>query len=321
MMVKVSAMTRSSSTTRIFFFAALVIPESLICLFDAESEQHNPTPFKNQHFQTRLFRNFCQEGVHRSARISRFCIELSMANRKLAKTAQKKAARVGSSRITSGAVPPEKLRASFPPIGLPIRPPYPPMEAKSAAEIPAGPGWLYEPKWDGFRCLAFRRGEKVLLQSKAGQPLGRYFPELVAALTHLPATQFVLDGEIVIFSGGQLSFDDLLMRIHPAASRIRKLSAETPATLMCFDLLVDGEGRALVKLPLAERRQRLKKFFSELPGRQRIRLSEATNNYKQALEWMSEIGVIGFDGIVAKKLDEIYRSGERSGMVKIKRIR
>src|SRR5205085_4652483 len=119
----------------------------------------------------------------------------------------------------------------------------------------------------------------------------------------------------------QLSFDDLLMRIHPAASRIRKLSAETPATLMCFDLLVDGDGRALVKLPLAERRQRLKKFFSELPGRKSIRLSEATNNHKQALEWMSEIGVIGFDGIVAKKLDEIYRSGERSGMVKIKRIR
>src|SRR5438309_1298153 len=129
-------------------------------------------------------------------------------------------------RVKSGAIPPEKLGQTFPVIRLPIRPPYPPMEAKSIAEIPVGPGWLYEPKWDGFRCLAFRRDHQVLLQSKAGQPLGRYFPELVAALGKLPAAQFVLDGEIVIFSGGHLSFDDVLMRIHPAESRVRKLSAE-----------------------------------------------------------------------------------------------
>ncbi len=113
-------------------------------------------------------------------------------------------------------------------------------------------GWLYEPKWDGFRCLAFRSGDQVLLQSKAGQPLGRYFPELVTALRKLPHSRFVVDSEIVIYSGEQLAFDDLLMRIHPAESRIRKLSNESPATLMCFDLLVDHNGKLLTELSLAE---------------------------------------------------------------------
>ena len=131
------------------------------------------------------------------------------------------------------------------------------MEAKSVEEIPRGEGWQYEPKWDGFRCLAFRQGEQVMLQSKAGQPLGRYFPELVEALRQLRPPQFVLDGEIVIFSGEHLSFDDLLLRIHPAESRIRKLAAATPATLLCFDLLVDDEGKPLTELSLAERRKRL----------------------------------------------------------------
>src|SRR6266550_3961741 len=102
--------------------------------------------------------------------------------------------------VASGAVPAEALEQSFPSIRLPIHPPYPPAEAKSVAEIPSGEGWLYEPKWDGFRCLAFRSGDQVLLQSKAGQPLGRYFPELVAALRNVPHPRFVLDGEIVIFS-------------------------------------------------------------------------------------------------------------------------
>ena len=142
----------------------------------------------------------------------------------------------------------------FPAIDLPVRPPYPPMEARLVTSLPAGDGWLYEPKWDGFRCLAFRSGAEVLLQSKAGQPLGRYFPELVDALRSLPQPRFVLDGEIVIFVDGALAFDDLLQRIHPAESRVRKLARETPVTFLVFDLLVDAEGRDLIALPLAERR-------------------------------------------------------------------
>src|SRR3954451_3289534 len=136
--------------------------------------------------------------------------------------------------VDAGAVPAEELKQEFPTIDLPIEPPYPPMEAKSVDEIPSGEEWLYEPKWDGFRCLAFRSGNEVLLQSKAGQPLHRYFPELVEELKKLPQKKFVLDGEIVIFQGKHLSFDDLLMRIHPAESRIRKLSKETPASLLAF---------------------------------------------------------------------------------------
>jgi ATP-dependent DNA ligase len=147
------------------------------------------------------------------------------------------------------------------------------MEAKSVEELPRGEGWQYEPKWDGFRCLAFRRDDQVLLQSKAGQPLGRYFPELVDSLRKLHPQQFVLDGEIVIFSGEHLAFDDLLQRIHPAESRIRKLAAQTPATLMCFDLLVDDKGKLLVELSLAERRKRLQEFFSRIGKSDRIRLS------------------------------------------------
>ena len=135
------------------------------------------------------------------------------------------------------------------------------MEARSADEIPEGENWLYEPKWDGFRCLAFRKGSEVLLQSKSGQPLGRYFPEMVEALRQLPHKQFVLDGEIVIMRGGKLSFDDLLMRIHPAESRIRKLSKETPASYLVFDLLVDEKGRSLIERPLSERWSKLGKFF------------------------------------------------------------
>src|SRR5579884_1588445 len=129
--------------------------------------------------------------------------------------------------VAPGAVPAEEIKQQFPKIELPLQPPFPPMEAKSVEELPAGDDWQYEPKWDGFRCLAFRSGDEVLLQSKAGQPLGRYFPELVEELRRLTQKQFVLDGEIVIFRGKHLSFDDLLMRIHPAESRIKKLSKET----------------------------------------------------------------------------------------------
>ncbi|MFZ0537146.1 MAG: ATP-dependent DNA ligase [Candidatus Sulfotelmatobacter sp.] len=224
-------------------------------------------------------------------------------------------------RVTSGILPDRDSDDRFPVIRLPIRPPYPPAEAKAVDEIPVGDGWLYEPKWDGFRCLAFRRDKKVLLQSKAGQPLHRYFPELVEALAELPQSRFVLDGEIVIYVGKQISFDNLLMRIHPAASRIRKLSSETPATYLCFDLLVDAEGQALNERPLSERRERLEQFFGRIGDDSRVRLSPASSNRRQAQQWMQERGKLGLDGIVAKRLDETYHSGERIGMVKIKRIR
>ena len=166
---------------------------------------------------------------------------------------------------------------------LPLRRPYPPMEALSVATIPTGPEWQYEPKWDGFRCLAFRDGDKVALQSKAGEPLERYFPEMVEALLDVKAQRFVLDGELVIPSGKALSFDHLLMRIHPAESRVRKLSVETPAMLIVFDLLVDEKGASLVDLPLEERRKRLEAFAAKhLRDLPRIRISPAADDPRVA---------------------------------------
>ncbi|HJT70554.1 MAG TPA: hypothetical protein VJ731_10165, partial [Terriglobales bacterium] len=131
-------------------------------------------------------------------------------------------------------------------MSLPLKKTYAPMEALPARELPTGPEWQYEPKWDGFRCLAFRDGKRVELMSKGGKPLTRYFPELAEALSEVDATKFVLDGEIVIPVDGTLSFDHLLMRIHPAASRVQKLSKETPSTFIVFDLLVDDRGQSLV---------------------------------------------------------------------------
>src|SRR5579863_2335955 len=142
-------------------------------------------------------------------------------------------------------------------MSLPLTKTYAPMEALPATELPVGPEWQYEPKWDGFRCLAFRDRERIELMSKSAKPLTRYFPELVAALSKLSAQQFVLDGEIVIPVDGTLSFDDLLMRIHPAASRIKKLSEETPCVFIVFDLLVGEKGESLVKDPLEQRRKKL----------------------------------------------------------------
>src|SRR3954468_1731228 len=175
---------------------------------------------------------------------------------------------------------------------LPIQPPYPPMEAKLIESIPEGEGWQYEPKWDGFRCLAFRDGDKVELQSKAGQPLGRYFPEVVEAVASLPAKRFVLDGEIVVPVGEALSFDQLLQRIHPAASRVRKLSQEFPALYIVFDLLVDERGAALVEHPLSERRAALEAFAAKhLRGNDgRVHLSPATDDLSLARKWFGAAG-------------------------------
>lgn len=243
--------------------------------------------------------------------------------------------------VGAAAVPAEALEHAFPKLNLPIQPPYPPAEAKSVSALPHESGWLYEPKWDGFRCLAFRQGDEVILQSKAGQPLGRYFPEIVAALLALPARKFVLDGEIVIRSGAGLDFDALLQRIHPAASRIQRLSQETPATYMVFDLLVDGKGRSLSAKPLSARRMELQEFAAaninkggESDGKrskeagpqttlnsERILLSPASADFATAEKWMCEGAASGWDGVVAKRLDCEYMSGERTGMVKVKRIR
>jgi ATP-dependent DNA ligase len=173
------------------------------------------------------------------------------------------------------------------------------------------------------------------MQSKAGQPLARYFPELVQAFLALEAKQYVLDGEIVILRGHTLSFDDLLMRIHPAASRIKKLSEATPASFFAFDILVDQRGKSLVDEPLRERRKALEEFFRQisraplgLSGRRRpeprqhaIRLSPSSPDVKVAQRWMGEGLSTGLDGVIAKRIDVPYASGERTAMQKIKRIR
>ncbi len=247
-----------------------------------------------------------------------------------------------SASISAAAIPAEELQRAFPKLHLPLQPPYPPAEAKSVKELPHASGWLYEPKWDGFRCLAFRNGENIVLQSKAGQPLGRYFPEIVAALRAFSASKFVLDGEIVIRSGAGLDFDALLQRIHPAASRIQRLSLETPATYMVFDLLFDAKAKPLTAKPLSARRTALQEFArqhlteraasTKLTARKsktknsshaatRILLSPASSDFATAEKWMREGSTHGWDGMVAKRLDCEYASGERTGMVKIKRIR
>src|SRR5438094_4994076 len=140
-----------------------------------------------------------------------------------------------------------------------LNPPLAPMEARSVNEIPTGDGWHYEPKWDGFRCIAFRDGEQIHLQSKAGQPLARYFPDIVHAIARLPAQQFALDGELVVPVSGALSFDELQLRLHPAASRVQKLAKAHPAMYIVFDLL-DASGQSFLKQPLHERRGFLEKF-------------------------------------------------------------
>ena len=203
---------------------------------------------------------------------------------------------------------------------LPVKPGYAPMEARIVPALPTGTQWQYEPKWDGFRCLAFRDGTTVELRSKSDQSLTRYFPEVAAALQGLRARRFVLDGEIVVPAAGGLSFDALLQRIHPAQSRIDKLSRETPAVLLVFDLLVDTRGRDLTGKPLSERRELLEAFAAEqLDGQHGIVLSPATRRIAEARKWLG--GHEGTDGVMAKRRDLPYATGERTAMEKIKRKR
>jgi ATP-dependent DNA ligase len=194
-----------------------------------------------------------------------------------------------------------------------------PMEAKSADAIPDEQGvWQYEPKWDGFRCLAFKAGDAVDIRAKSGKPLARYFPELVNRLRNTPAAQFVIDGEILIERDGGYSFDALQMRLHPAESRIRKLAVETPAKLMLFDMLADPIGQVLTDRPLTERRAALETFVRST-GSVNIELSPATLTIKQARKWLKGSGG-NTDGVIAKRLDGPYLAGERA-MVKVKRMR
>src|SRR5918998_1064627 len=169
---------------------------------------------------------------------------------------------------------------------LPVGIDTPPMEARLVDELPDEPGWQFEPKWDGFRCLAFRAGDEVDMRAKSGKPLARYFPEVVALLRRLPQERFVLDGELAIPVGTSLSFDALQMRLHPAESRIRKLSLETPATLMLFDLLFDADGMDLMAQPFEARRTALEKFFGSLNNPERLVLTPYTRERRVAQRWL-----------------------------------
>jgi ATP-dependent DNA ligase len=191
------------------------------------------------------------------------------------------------------------------------------MEARLVDALPAGSGWAYEPKWDGFRCLAYREGDAVALVSKSGKPLGRYFPEVVEMLLTLPERRFVLDGELTVAMGDSLSFAALQMRLHPAESRVRKLAAATPAQLILFDCLALGE-RELAALPFAARREALEAFHARV-ATDRLLLSPITREAREAENWLARAGT-ALDGVVAKRLDLAYRPGERA-MAKVKQHR
>jgi ATP-dependent DNA ligase len=194
-----------------------------------------------------------------------------------------------------------------------------PMEAKLAEELPSdGDVWQYEPKWDGFRFLAFKSGKTVDIRGKSGKPLGRYFPELMDLLGGLNASQFVVDGEIVIQVAGRYSFDALQMRLHPAESRIRKLASETPAKLIVFDMLADTTGKDLRGEPLSVRRAALEKFVKA--SKSSIELSAVTLDAQDARTWLTVGDAERTDGVVAKRLKGPYLSGERA-MVKVKPLR
>jgi ATP-dependent DNA ligase len=206
---------------------------------------------------------------------------------------------------------PAKVRGAS---GVPL-----PMEARQVATLPAGEEWSYEPKWDGFRCIAVREGAGVALISKSGKPLTRYFPEIAAVLAGTRREHFTLDGELCIPVGDVLSFEALQLRLHPAASRVTRLSKETPAVFVLFDLL-SLDGVDLRAESLTRRRGRLEKLLATLGGGSSLRLSPQTRSLRRAAAWLAEAGAGSVDGVVAKRLAEPYRSGERA-MVKVKRAR
>jgi ATP-dependent DNA ligase len=195
---------------------------------------------------------------------------------------------------------------------------FAPMEMRAAQSLPEGAGWLFEPKWDGFRCLAHRDGRDVALTSKAGQPLARYFPEIVAAFRELDADHFSLDGELVVPVAGALSFDALQQRIHPAASRVSMLAKKTPALYLAFDLLrlnsVDW-----IDEPIERRRPALEALAERFDST-RIRLSPATQSRSIVDRWFASVGG-ALDGVIAKKLGVPYASGRRDAAIKVKKVR
>jgi ATP-dependent DNA ligase len=194
------------------------------------------------------------------------------------------------------------------------------MEARQEAELPRGEGWQYEPKWDGFRCLALRDGDAVELLGRSGKSLSRYFPEMIEALGTLKARRFILDGELTIPVGGVLSFEELQMRLHPAASRVRKLAAAHPSLLIVFDMLETPRGADLTARPLRRRRAALEKFMSAVGPTKMLRLSPATDRRTAALKWLKRAGQGELDGVVAKRLDDPYLAGKRA-MIKVKNLR
>jgi ATP-dependent DNA ligase len=191
------------------------------------------------------------------------------------------------------------------------------MEAKLVSELPDGDGWLYEPKWDGFRCLAFKDGSTVELQGKSGKSLSRYFPEVAKSLSDVKLERAIFDGELRIVVGGKASFEALQMRLHPAESRIKRLSRETPATLIVFDTLLDGAGKGIEDRPLLDRRRLLQTLASKFSSG--LSLTESTQDIRVARRWL-KTGYAGTDGVIAKRLDMAYLFGERA-MLKVKRIR
>ena len=205
------------------------------------------------------------------------------------------------------------------PFGIPLA--TEPMEARVAAVLPEDDGpWQYEPKWDGFRCLAFKNGDAVELRAKSGKPLGRYFPEIISILQSASAERFVVDGELVIALGKSLSFDALQMRLHPAESRIRKLSCQIPARLVLFDILLAPDGRPLIEQPLSHRRAALEAFGQTALVPDRLVVSPCSHDRKRAEHWLGEAGQGAIDGVVAKRLNDPYEPGQRA-MVKVKRLR
>lgn len=195
-----------------------------------------------------------------------------------------------------------------------------PMEAKSKLALPEEAGWQYEPKWDGFRCLAFKSGKDVDLRAKSGKMLGRYFPEVVALLRDVAVARFIIDGELVVPVGGETSFDALQMRLHPAESRIRKLSHETPAKLILFDMLMTPRGKMLLGEPLTVRRAALEEFAAKAAVHDRLELSSFTRDVREAKRWLKSGRHGAIDGVVAKPVNEPYLPGERA-MIKVKPLR
>jgi ATP-dependent DNA ligase len=200
---------------------------------------------------------------------------------------------------------------------LPFAPPLEPMLSSAAERLPEGEGWQFEPKWDGFRTLVFRDGDELLLQSRDLKPMNRYFPELTAPLLEMLPPRCVLDGEVVIVGDGGLDFEALLLRIHPAASRVKLLAEQSPSSFVAWDLLaLDDED--LRERPLSERRERLERVLSA--AKAPVHLSPATRDRALAEDWFTRFEGAGLDGVMAKRLDAPYRAGERT-MIKVKHSR